>query len=116
MAHQMKNIIGFSVFHCVEGAFGASSVGTPKMQNGVPRDELKNGRGRGWAVPYFFSPSRCGSSGDSRPAILGIVRFATRDSVPLRLSARHVLHPHLPFSKKEGLTYNLGHGPSKRAQ
>ena len=27
--------------------------------------------------------SRCGNSGDSRPAILRIVRFAIRDSVPL---------------------------------
>ena len=51
MAHQMKNLCGFSVFHCVEGAFGASSGGTPKMKNGAPRDELKNGRGRGWDVP-----------------------------------------------------------------
>ena len=51
MAHQMKNLCGFSVFHCVEGAFGASSGGTPKMKNGAPRDELKNGHGRGWAVP-----------------------------------------------------------------
>ena len=51
MAHQMKNLCGFSVFHCVEGAFGASSGGTPKMKNAAPRDELKNGRGRGWAVP-----------------------------------------------------------------
>ena len=33
-------------------AFGASSGGTPKMKNGAPRDELKNGRGRGWAGPY----------------------------------------------------------------
>ena len=32
MAHQMKNLCGFSVFHCVEGAFGASSGGTPKMK------------------------------------------------------------------------------------
>ena len=54
MAHQMKNLCGFSVFHCVEGAFGASSGGTPNMKNGAPRDELKNGRGRGWAVPYCF--------------------------------------------------------------
>ena len=51
MAHQMKNLCGFSVFHCVEGAFGASSGGTPKRKNGAPRKELKNGRGRGWAVP-----------------------------------------------------------------
>ena len=28
--------------------------------------------------------SRWGISGDSKPAILGIVRFAIRDSVPLR--------------------------------
>ena len=49
MTHQMKNLCGFSVFHCVEGAFGASSWGTPKMKNGAPRDELKNGHGRGWA-------------------------------------------------------------------
>ena len=53
MAHQMKNLCGFSVFHCVEGAFGVSSGGVPKMKNGAPRDELKNGRGRGWAVPYL---------------------------------------------------------------
>ena len=30
-----------------------------------------------------FFASRCRISGDSRPAILGIVRFAIRDSVPL---------------------------------
>ena len=35
MAHQMKNLCGFSVFHCAEGAFGASSGGTPKMKNGA---------------------------------------------------------------------------------
>ena len=34
-------------------AFGASSGGTPKMKNWAPRDELKNGRGRGWAGPYI---------------------------------------------------------------
>ena len=37
MAHQTKNLCGFSVFHCVEGAFGASSGGTPKMKMG-PRE------------------------------------------------------------------------------
>ena len=60
MAHQMKNLCGFSVFHCVEGAFGASSGGTPEMKMGPPRDGLKNGRGRGWAGPYyrFLSLSR----------------------------------------------------------
>ena len=31
---------------------------------------------------HFFA-SRCGNSGDSKPAIPGIVRFAIRDSVPL---------------------------------
>ena len=40
------------MFHCVEGAFGAASGGTPKMKNGATRDELKNGRGRSWAVAY----------------------------------------------------------------
>ena len=25
--------------------------GTPKVKSGAPRDELKNGRGRVWAVP-----------------------------------------------------------------
>ena len=50
MAHQMKNLCVFSVHDCVEGAFGAASGGTPKMKNGAPRDELKNGCGRGWAV------------------------------------------------------------------
>ena len=34
---------------------------------------------------HFFA-SRCGNSGDSKPAIPGIVRFAIRDSVPLRSS------------------------------
>ena len=53
MAHQMKNLCVFSVFHCVEGAFGAASGGTPKMKNGAPQNELKNGRGRGWAVCLF---------------------------------------------------------------
>ena len=31
-----------------------------------------------------FLASRCGIAGDPRPAILGIVRFAIRDSVLLR--------------------------------
>ena len=35
------------------------------------------------STPFFAS--RCGISGDSMLAILGIVRFAIRDSVPLRL-------------------------------
>ena len=35
MAHQMKNLCGFSVFHCVEGACGASSGGTPKWKMGL---------------------------------------------------------------------------------
>ena len=52
----MKNLCGFSVFHCVEGAFGASSGATPKMKNGAPRDEPKNGRGRGWVVPNSTPP------------------------------------------------------------
>ena len=51
MARQMKNLCGLSVFHCVEGAFGASSGGTPKMKNGAPRDEPKDGCDSGWAVP-----------------------------------------------------------------
>ena len=52
MAHQMKDFCGFSVLHYVQGASGASSGGTPKLKNGTPQDELKNGCGRGWAVPY----------------------------------------------------------------
>ena len=51
MAHEMKNLCEReTVFHCVEGALGASSWDTPKMKNGAPQDQLKNGRGRGWAV------------------------------------------------------------------
>ena len=50
MTHQMKNLCVFSLFHCVEGGFDAASGGTPKMKIGAPRDELRNGRGRGWAV------------------------------------------------------------------
>ena len=56
MAHQMTNLCELSVFHCVEGAFGASSGGTPKMKNGAPRDELKSGGG--WAVPYTRKDSQ----------------------------------------------------------
>ena len=51
--------------------------------------------------PHFPSPnllrfdsflnSRCRFSGDSRPAILGIVRFAIRGSVPLSRGARSLL-------------------------
>ena len=37
------------------------------------------------AIRLIFVASRCRISGDSRPAILGIIRFAVRDSVPLRL-------------------------------
>ena len=58
MAHQMKNLCGFSVFHCVEGGFGASSGGTPKMKNGAPQDEPKNGRGRGWVVPDYMGTQK----------------------------------------------------------
>ena len=47
-AHQMQNLSVFSVFHCVEGAFGAASRSTPEMKNGVPRDELEN---HIWVVP-----------------------------------------------------------------
>ena len=32
------------------------SRGTPKSKDGVPQGVLKNGRGRGWAVPYFDAP------------------------------------------------------------
>ena len=31
--------------------------GYPKTENGAPRGELKNGRGRGWAVPYLYTPT-----------------------------------------------------------
>ena len=50
----MKSHCVFSVFHCVEGAFGAASGGTLKMKYGAPRDELKNGRGRVWVVPFSW--------------------------------------------------------------
>ena len=38
------------------------------------------------AIRLEFLAPRCGIPGDSGPAILGIVRFAIRDSVPLRSS------------------------------
>ena len=51
-----KSLCFLSVFHnVVEGAFCVAShqIGsTPKMKNGAPRDELKNGRGRVWVIPY----------------------------------------------------------------
>ena len=62
MAHQMKNLCGFSVFHCVEGPFGASTRVTPKMKHGAPRDEPKNGRGWGWVVPYQDHAEECSGS------------------------------------------------------
>ena len=46
MAHHLLNHCFVSVFHSVEGAFGAPSRGTPEFRNGAPRDELKDGRGR----------------------------------------------------------------------
>ena len=52
MPHQMKNIFVFSVFHCVEGELDVTCRGTRKSQTEAPREELKNDRGRGWAVPY----------------------------------------------------------------
>ena len=54
MAHQMKNPCVFSVFHCVkkEGHLMRHPGVPPEQKNGAPRDELKNGRGRVWAVPY----------------------------------------------------------------
>ena len=42
MTHQMKNLCGFSVLLCVEVAFGASSGGTPKMNNEVPSREMSS--------------------------------------------------------------------------
>ena len=53
MAYQKQNLCVFSVFQSVEGAFGAAFGNTPKIKNGALRDKLKNGRGRGWAVPYL---------------------------------------------------------------
>ena len=43
------------------------------------------------AIRVIFFASRCGISGDSRPAIQRIVRFAIRDSVPLIPAARRAL-------------------------
>ena len=45
MTHQMKNLCVFSVFHCVEAAFDATSRGISEIKNGALRDELKNGSG-----------------------------------------------------------------------
>ena len=41
--------------------------------------------------------SRCGISGDSRPEILGIVRFAIRDSVPLSTIGNKSVSAHKLF-------------------
>ena len=35
-----------------------TSRGTPTLKNGVPRDELKNDRGRRWAVEGTFEKPR----------------------------------------------------------
>ena len=66
------------------------------MQNGaISRSRLDiDGLRFGLVIPRFYSDStyivvsRCGDSGDSRPAIMAIVRFAIPDSVPLRPSLR----------------------------
>ena len=68
MTHQMRNLCNFSVFHCVEGAFDATSRGTRKLQNRERQGELRNGRGRGWAVP-------CTWVSDSHP-------LCSRDHIP----------------------------------
>ena len=41
MTHQMQNLCVFSVLHCVEGAFGAASGGTPKMKMGLRQTNSK---------------------------------------------------------------------------
>ena len=45
MAHQVRNLCLFSVFHCVDGSW-CGIQGYPKTKKGARRDELKNGRGR----------------------------------------------------------------------
>ena len=86
MAHQMKILCCFSVFHCVEGAFGASSGGTPKMKNGAPRYELENGRGRGWAVAHC-----CPRSTAARRYLLKDYKhFQSLGGLPLPQKARGV--------------------------
>ena len=84
MAHQMKDLCGSSVFHCVEGAFGASSWGTPEMKNGAPQDELKNGRGCGWAIAYFPEGLKSTWKIQKTPFSSDILGFAS-----------HLLNPHL---------------------
>ena len=54
-----------------------------------------------------FSASRCGISGDSRPAILGIVRFAIRDSVPLRCARWRLRGRHGGVEKRGGWKTSL---------
>ena len=56
------------------------------------------------AIRLFFFASRCGISGDSRPAILGIVRFAIRDSVQHGKIYRELL----PSSLRRALVQGSG--------
>ena len=47
--------------------------------------------------PTHVFASSCGISDDSRPAIMGIMRFAIRDSVPLSSQLLFCLLGFLPF-------------------
>ena len=60
------NLCVVSVLHCVDRAFDAVSRGIPELKKGAraPQDEVKNGHGRVWAVPYFREkPRKVGNSG-----------------------------------------------------
>ena len=77
MAHQMKDLCVFSVFHCVEGAFDAY----PKIEKWGSARWAQNCCGCVWAVPYLvergISPLRrhpclCFSHRISQASRLGI--------------------------------------------
>ena len=48
-----ENSLCFLCVPLCRRVFGAASGGTPQMKHGAPRDELKNGRGRGWVFPHI---------------------------------------------------------------
>ena len=66
----------------------------PKMKTGAPRDKLKNGRGRGWAVPYKTG-SICHFAFS---LVLQCLRVSRYPDAPQVSPARH--EPSPPTSKK----------------
>ena len=81
---RLLNLRGLRSSRCVEGAFDATSSDTPKLRNGVLRDDLKNGCGRGWAICYKCNEQRSKTGQKTAPIDPGRV-ILTGDSTLISL-------------------------------